>query len=190
MVYFRHIKMQGEKIIKIIELPNDLNAYINDGFLLVKSPKAEVKRELKRCNVQITIDDKKIILKSKGETKEDKKMLGTLTAHIKNMIKGSVKAHSYTLKICSGHFPMNVGVSGNKLIVKNFLGEKIPRVLQLKEGANVKVEGDLVYVMSADKEITGQVSADIEQLTRRTGYDPRVFQDGIYIISKNGKELK
>ena len=182
--------MPGDKIIKIIELPNDVNAYISGDFLLIKSPKDEVKRELKQSNVQITIEGKKIILKSKGETKKDKKTLGTLTAHIKNMIKGSVKGHIYTLKICSGHFPMNVGVSGNKLIVKNLLGEKIPRVLQLKEGANVKVEGDLVYVMSADKEIAGQVSADIEQLTRRTGYDPRVFQDGIYVINKDGKELK
>ena len=92
--------------------------------------------------------------------------------------------------ICSGHFPMNVNVANNKLTVKNLLGEKVPRVLQLKEGADVKVEGDIIYVTSINKEIAGQVSADIEQLTRRPGYDGRVFQDGIYLINRDGKELR
>ncbi|MDP6647875.1 MAG: 50S ribosomal protein L6, partial [Candidatus Woesearchaeota archaeon] len=63
-------------------------------------------------------------------------------------------------------------------------------VLQIKEGATVKVEGDLINVTSTNKETAGQVSADIEQLTRRPGYDKRIFQDGIYIINKDGKELK
>jgi large subunit ribosomal protein L6 len=85
---------------------------------------------------------------------------------------------------------MNVNVINNNLVVKNFFGEKVPRVLQLKNGAEVKVEGDLIHVTSSNKEIAGQVSADIEQLTRRPGYDTRIFQDGIYIVNKDGKELK
>ena len=85
---------------------------------------------------------------------------------------------------------MNVSVSNNKLSVKNFFGEKVPRVLQLKSGVDVKVEGDLIHLTSTNKEDVGQVSADIEQLTRRPGYDTRIFQDGIYIINKDGKHLK
>lgn len=182
--------IRKEKIIKEIELPEGASASINDGFLLVKGPKGEAKREFKLRNVSIKTDAKKIILESKSGAKEDKKIMGSLTAHIKNMIRGSQQKHVYTLKICSGHFPMNVSASNNKLTVKNFLGEKVPRVLQLKEGADVKVEGDLIYVESANKEIAGQVGADIEQLTRRPGYDTRIFQDGIYIVNKDGKELK
>jgi large subunit ribosomal protein L6 len=63
-------------------------------------------------------------------------------------------------------------------------------VLDLKNDADVKIEGDLIYVTSQNKETAGQASADIEQLTRRPGYDTRIFQDGIYIINKDGKELK
>ena len=181
-------KRQGT--IKDIELPDNSSASIHGQILLIKGPKDEVKKEFKQHNISISVDDKKIFLESKSGTKEDKKIMGSLAAHIKNMIRGSQQKHVYTLKICSGHFPMNVSISNNKLFVKNFLGEKIPRVLQLKEGAYVKVEGDLIHVESANKEIAGQVSADIEQLTRRPGYDTRIFQDGIYIINKDGKELK
>lgn len=179
-----------EKTTKEIGLPENISASCNGKFLLVKGPKGEVKRSLKHHNVSVKIDNKKIIIEAGRSTKEAKKSIGSLTAHIRNMIKGGLQNHIYILKICSGHFPMNVSISGNKLIVKNFLGEKVPRVLQLKDGTNIKVEGDLIYVTSASKEIAGQVSADIEQLTRRTGYDSRVFQDGIYVINKDGKELK
>jgi large subunit ribosomal protein L6 len=85
---------------------------------------------------------------------------------------------------------MNVSLEGNKLSIKNYLGEKIPRVLEIKEGASVKVENENIVVESISKEIAGQVSADIEQISKRVGFDSRVFQDGIYIIEKDGKVLK
>lgn len=178
------------KITRDIELPSDVSAFLDNGFLLIKGPKGEVKIGSKQRNVVIKIENKKITIESKSGTKVDKKIIGSVVAHIKNMIKGSLQKHTYILKICSGHFPMSVSATGNKFIVKNFLGEKVPRVLQLKDGADVKVEGDLIYVTSPNKEIAGQISADIEQLTRRPGYDSRIFQDGCYIISKTGKELK
>ena len=85
---------------------------------------------------------------------------------------------------------MNVTVSSDNFTIKNFLGEKTPRVLKLKKGVIVKVEGGQIIVESVNKELAGQVSADIEQLTRRSGYDGRIFQDGIWLCNKDGKETK
>ena len=182
--------MRSEKIVKEIELPSNVSAALNGKTLLINGPRGEVKRELKQRNISIKLNNNKILLESRSGTKKDRNMVSSLIAHIKNMLKGCIQNHVYILKICSGHFPMNVSISNNKLVVKNFLGEKVPRVLYLKAGADVKIEGDLIYVTSANKEIAGQVSADIEQLTRRPGYDTRVFQDGIYVVNKDGKELK
>jgi len=179
-----------DKIIREIGLPVDVSASVNDSLLEIKGQKGAVKLPLKQKNISVKVHSNKIIIESHSGAKKSKKLIGSLMAHIKNMIKGSTQNHIYILKICSGHFPMNVSISNNKIVIKNFLGEKFPRVLQLKEGADVKVEGDLIYVESANKEIAGQQSADIEQLMRRPGYDTRVFQDGIYIINKDGRELK
>lgn len=179
-----------ERISTELDLPEGASVYVNGSILIAQGPKGEVKKDIKKYNISVKVGSKKIILESGKATKENKKMLGTLTAQVKNMLKGILQNHTYILKICSGHFPMNVTVAGSKLSIKNFLGEKVPRVLELKDGATVKVEGILIYVTSANKEIAGQISADIEQLTRRPGYDTRIFQDGIYLINRDGKELK
>src|SRR3989338_2299349 len=108
-------------------------------------------------------------------------------AHVRNLVRGADEGHVYKLKICASHFPMTVQVAGSQLVIKNFLGEKFPRTLALKEGATVKVDGQIITVESANKETAGTVASDIEKLTRRPGFDPRVFQDGIYMILKDGK---
>jgi len=48
----------------------------------------------------------------------------------------------------------------------------------------VTINKDIVKVSSIDKEKAGQTAANIELATRIKGYDPRVFQDGIYIVKK------
>ena len=176
-------------IMEII-LDKDMTAVFDNGILSVKGKKGEVKKKFLSKSVKIDVKEGKIILTSKRSTKRDKKIVETFGAHIKNILKGITEGHKYLLKICSGHFPMSVSANKNDLTVKNFLGEKIPRILKIKEGADVKVEGDQIIVESPNKEIAGQVSADIEQLTRRPGYDSRIFQDGIWLVSKDSKELK
>ena len=172
-----------------IKVPEKVSVNLENNILTLKGPKGEIKRDLSDKRINAEHKDKAIFLKAKKPNKVNKKILKTYAAHITNMIKGSLEGHKYTLKICSGHFPMNISISNNEFIVKNFLGEKVPRVLKLKEGSTVKVNGDKIEVESVSKEIAGQVSASIEQLTRRTGYDSRIFQDGIYIIIKDGKEI-
>lgn len=183
-------KMKKGAIEDIIEIPAGVEVKLDDGVLTLKSGKNEASKKLASEKVKVELDGNKLKLVTKKSSKKEKKLIGSFRAHIKNLIAGVKEPHAYRLKICSGHFPMNVSVAGNELIVKNFLGEKIPRKLKLKKGANVKVEGSEITVESANKETAGQAAADIEQLTKRANYDPRIFQDGIYITIKDGKEVK
>ncbi len=127
---------------------------------------------------------------SKNATKKQKTMMGTFRAHVRNMISGVLKLHYYKLKICSGHFPMNVAVKGNEFIVKNFLGEKVPRIIKIPESVSVKVDGDIVLIESPSKELAGQCATLIEQMTRITNRDRRIFMDGIWMIDQDGNEIK
>ena len=176
--------MKTDKLVEELKIPESVEVNVDGRSVMVKGPKGENKREFKFISVKARTDGDKVVLETTDTKKKQKKNINTMKAHIANMFEGVLNGFKYTLKICSGHFPMNVSMNGKEFIVKNFLGEKIPRVLKLKEGADVKIDGQEIVVESIDKEIAGQVAADIEQLTRVTNKDIRIFQDGIYIIEK------
>jgi len=182
--------MKIPELKETIELPEGIQGEAKGREVKIKGPKGELVRSFNFPKVNFTVEGTNLNIVVKNATKRDKTQVGTAKAHIKNMIKGVTEGHKYVLKICSGHFPMNVALNGKKFVVKNFLGEKVPRELEVKDGADVKVDGEQVIVEGIDIEIVGQVAADIEQLTRITNKDIRIFQDGIYIIEKpGGKKL-
>jgi predicted PurR-regulated permease PerM len=83
--------------------------------------------------------------------------------------------------------PMTAAVKGNMFEVKNLFGESKPRLLKLIPDVTVKVNATEITVEGIDKEKVGQTAASIESLTKRPNFDKRIFQDGIYIVSKDGK---
>ena len=175
---------------EFVELPEGVSASFADDVLLIKGPKGEVKKNFFHQNIVVKIEESKVVVSCPLATRREKKIIFSWLAHIRNMIRGSLEPFVYKLKICSGHFPMNVSVSNDNFIVKNFLGEKSPRVLKIKSGVGVKVSGDVVSVESVDKELAGNVASDIEFLTLTRGRDLRIFQDGIYITDKPGRLMK
>jgi len=173
-----------ENLKKEIELPEGVTASLTGKTLAVKGPKGENQRDFAHPSIEVVVEGNKILLNAVNATKREKKMLGTYTAHIKNLVKGVQEKFEYKLKICSGHFPMNVSVSGNKFIIKNFLGEKHPREIMFPQEVEVKVNGEIIEVKSCSRELSGQIVGRIEQMCRITDKDIRIFQDGVYIIKK------
>lgn len=182
--------MKLEKLEKTIEVSEGVTIAIDGRIITAKGPKGEVIRKWDNPHIKVKLEGNIITLTAEKPTNREKKDMFTLIAHIANMQRGVVENHFYKLKICSGHFPMNVTVSKTDVSVKNFLGEKVPRVYKIKPGVDVKLEGDFIVIESCSKEIAGDTAASIERLTRITNRDRRIFQDGIYIIMKDGKELK
>lgn len=184
--------MDRKPIIEEIELPNNVEARIENSLVRIKGPKGEVSKKLLHPLIKMGMEQNKIRLYADRNTKREKKMMGTFRAHIKNMIRGVTQGYIYEMKICSGHFPMSVSVVKNEFIVKNFFGERTPRKLKLNPDVRVKIDGDIITIESLDKELAGQTASSIEILCRkgRSNFDKRIFQDGIYIIKKGGKEAK
>lgn len=181
--------MEQTNLDTIIELPEGVQI-VKEGFkLTIKGPKGELDRRINDKSLKVNIEGNQITLGFKKASKTEKKNLNTLTAHLNNMIKGVTEGFTYKLKICSGHFPMTVTLKGDVFEVKNFIGESVPRRLTIKPGAEVKIQGEIIEVTSTSKELAGQTAASIEKLTKRPGFDKRIFQDGIYITHKDGKVL-
>lgn len=173
-----------------IEVPQGVTVTVKDDDVAVKGPKGEVVRRMVALGVAISASGQKVSFKAKDATKREKKMLYTFLAHFKNMVRGVQEPWVYKLKVCSGHFPMTVSVSGKTFSIKNFLGEKVPRQCALPATAEVKVAGQEITVSSVDLESAGQAASVLELLTFKSKKDLRIFQDGIYITEKPEKKLK
>ncbi|MFH1181856.1 MAG: 50S ribosomal protein L6 [Candidatus Woesearchaeota archaeon] len=167
-----------------IQIEPGITVALEGRMIVVKGPKGEVRRDIGHKKMSMEIAGDKITIKAAKSGKKEKKLLGSLRAHVKNMMLGCKEPHTYKLKICSSHFPMNVTVAGNEVIIKNLVGAKVAKKLAFSKDVTVKVEGSEITVQGVDKEQAGSTAAGLEKITKRANYDRRVFQDGIYITSK------
>ena len=177
------------EITEKIEVPEGISVEISGGEIVIKKGASEARRHFEGFSVRK--DGSEIILSCEKSTKNEKKMIKTLKAHIVNTLSGLEKKYEYKLQICAVHFPMSVAVdkAKNEVIIKNFLGEVKPRIARIAKGAEVKIEKEIITVLGEDKENTGQTAANIERATRITNRDRRTFQDGIFIIEKPGEKI-
>ena len=173
-----------------ITIPEDVTVTVDGKKVKVEGPKGTIERVLWHPSLHIQTEQKDdvnmIILKSDSPRKAVKAISGTFASHIRNMITGVADGFFYKLKAVHAHFPMQVALTkdGTAVSVSNFLGERRPRIAKVREGVKVEIKGDEVVVSGIDKEAVGQTAANIEQTTRIRGYDPKVFQDGIYPVDK------
>ena len=181
------------KIIRETEvpIPEGVEVQIQDSMITIKGKKGAIAKKFYHPRLVLCFEDKKlrVTCQEKKPNITDKMMINTFRAHIHNMIHGVQDGYSAKLKVCSGHFPITVNLEGDTIVVKNFLGEKNPRKAKLYPGVKAKVEGDIISLEGSDKEAVGQSAARIENATRITNRDRRIFQDGCYIIAKPGEEL-
>lgn len=181
-------KKAKENLIEEIEIPEGLNAELGEDVLIIKKDDKKNERRMNAL-VDVKIEGNKIIISCKRNRKTERKLFGTMKAHVRNMIKGLSEGFHYKLAIANVHFPMNVSFdkNTNSVVVKNFLGEKKDRVIKLIEGPEIKVNKEDIEITYHDIEMAGDCATKIEKGTKVRNKDRRIYQDGIFIVEKPGR---
>ncbi len=178
-------------VVKTVEIPEGVDVEIEGNTVRVKGPKGEISKKLPiPKGLILRKQDNKVVVETYFANARKRAMVGTLAAHIKNMIIGVTKGYKYKLKIIYSHFPINLKLEGDKLIISNFLGERAPRIAKILPGAKVTIDkkNNDIIVEGIDIEIVGQTAANIEHATKIKDKDRRKFMDGIYIYEKGVAE--
>jgi len=176
--------MAAETLIEI-KIPQGVTVTLSGATLTVKSQKGQVSREFRFPRIKMTAADGKVTVETVKVDKQTKATVGTYASHVNNMIKGVTEGYEYNMKIVYSHFPIQVKVEGkDKVSIGNFLGERKPRYASIMGDTKVNVAGDKVTLTGINKEHVGQTAANIEQACKIRNRDPRVFQDGVYIVKK------
>ncbi len=173
-----------KEIAREIEIPEGVDIAVNGFNVTVKGPKGQVSRRLYYPYTEIKKQDSRIVVNSIRGRKQQKAMIGTLEAHINNMIVGVTKGFEYRMKAVYSHFPIQIKTNPGEVVINNFLGERRARSAKILDGVNVQINKDELVISGINKENVGQTMANIEQATRVHGFDIRVFQDGVYLVEK------
>jgi len=169
---------------RIIEFPQEVECSYSTGIFTCRGPKGETSMKLKYPGISLAVQDSQVRLTASKSSKKEKRIIHTFRAHIRNLLQGVTSGFQSTLKICSGHFPMTVAVEDSYLIIKNFLGEKIPRKAHILPTTKVEIKGADIIISGISKEDVGNTASNFELATRITNRDRRIFMDGIWITSK------
>ena len=168
-----------------VEVPEGVEVEVEGLKVKVRGPKGELERDFSHAKgVLIRRENGMIVIESFFANARKRALVGTIAAHIRNMIRGVRGGFRYKLKIIYSHFPMKVEVRDDKVVISNFLGEKAPRVARIMPGVSVRVEGQDVIVEGVDLEAVAQTAANIELATKVKDKDRRKFMDGIYIYER------
>lgn len=172
------------EIKRIIGIPEGVSVTIDNMNVSVSGAQGELKRQLWYPGITIKKVDSEVVVETQMQRREQLAMLGTFESHLKNMIAGVSKGYEYKMKVVYSHFPIQLKAEGNQVLISNFLGEKKARKANILGNTRVVIKGDQVIISGINKEDVGQTAANIRMATKIRRFDPRVFQDGVYLVER------
>ena len=170
--------------VRTVIIPEGVKVSLDGSQLHVKGPKGHLSRNVRFPQVVVACEGNEVTISTESRRKEMVAMVGTLEAHTKNMCRGVSEGFEYRMKMVYSHFPIQLKLQGNRLEIANFLGEKKARYARIEPGVTAKIANDEVVLTGIDRELIGTSAANIEHATHIRNRDPRVFQDGIYIVQR------
>ena len=169
---------------RTVAIPKGVSAELVGTTLKIKGPKGQLERNVRFPGISVRISEDEVVIATESDRKRTVAMVGTLASHAKNMCTGVTEGFEYRMKVVYSHFPIQLKLQGYRLEIVNFLGEKKARYANILDGVKANIGNDEVVLTGIDKEKVGISSANIEHATKIRYRDPRIFQDGIYIVTK------
>lgn len=143
---------------KPILIPDDVEVKIEKQNVLIKGPKGELSLEI-QPEIKVEMEDKKLLVKPKIETKKTKAFWGTTRALLANMIKGVREGYEKKLEIEGLGFKAQL--SGENLLL--YVGFSHPVEIKSPSGIKFSVDKNIIAVSGIDKKLVGQISANIRK---------------------------
>jgi large subunit ribosomal protein L6 len=169
---------------KIVDIPDGVNLNLDGRKVIVSGEKGQVIKDFTHAHVNLVKQEGNLRIYAINPKKKQSALVGTLAAHVGNMVKGVTQGFTYKLKIVFVHFPMTVRLQGKKIVIQNFIGERKSREAKIQGNVQVSIQGEDIIVEGIDLHDVAQTAANIQQATKIREKDLRKFLDGIYVYSK------
>ena len=149
-----------------IEIPQGVTVSVTTGILTVVGPKGTLSRPVPGV-VSFTVADgvAKVDVENK-ENKEQRSLWGAYASHLKNMVVGVIEGFQKQLEVNGVGY--KVAMQGTD--VKLEVGFSHSVVYSMSEKVQASIEKNVITLTSIDKEMLGQVAAEIRSIRKPEPY--------------------
>lgn len=172
---------------KPIAIPGGIEIKIGEKEIVIKGPKGELKQEI-HPRVKVVKDDEEIRVSVDNlKDKLGRSLWGLFRSLIQNTVIGVTKGFEKKLEIRGVGY--KVAIQGNKLVLN--VGYSHPIEYELPAGINAQVEKNMITISGADKQVVGEVAAQIRSVRKPEPYKGKGIKYFDEVIRrKAGKQAK
>ncbi|KAF9057665.1 ribosomal protein L6, alpha-beta domain-containing protein [Panaeolus papilionaceus] len=175
-----------------LEIPSDVQVAVKSRVISVTGPRGTLTKNVRHVDMDIRVVKGKTTTVQLAVWQGGRKhvaCLRTIRTLINNMVIGVTKGFRYKMRAVYAHFPINciIQENGHAVEIRNFLGEKTVRHVNMLEGVEVsesKAQKDELILEGNDIDNVSQSAASIQGICRVRNKDIRKFLDGIYVSDK------
>ncbi len=152
-----------------VAIPEGVTVDVKDNVVTVKGKQGELSQEF--SNVTIKVEEGNVLVTRSSEAKEDKSKHGLYRSLVSNMVEGVSKGWTKELEL------VGVGYRASNQGQKLDLALGFSHTIVMNIAKEVKVEtisekgkNPIIKLMSADKQLVGQVAAKIRSMRKPEPY--------------------
>ncbi|WP_096030351.1 50S ribosomal protein L6 [Campylobacter lanienae] len=139
-----------------ISIPSGLDVSLNGVVLVFKKGNATKELDTKG-NVNVEVKDGLITFTSKGDDRQSRAYWGTYRALANNIVIGLTAGFTRQLEING----VGYKAAAKGKVLELALGFSHPINYELPEGVEVSVEKNIITIKGSDKQVVGQVAAEV-----------------------------
>lgn len=166
-----------------IEIPSGVEVSVGASEIQIKGPKGALKTPV-HPTVEYKIEDGKVYVTRIDDSREARGQHGLRRTLLANCVEGVTKGFEKGLEVIGVGY--KVSVQGKKIILN--VGYSHPVEFDMPAGIDAKVEGSKLILESIDKQLVGEVAAQIRRVRPPEPYKGKgIKYVDEYIRRKAGK---
>lgn len=173
---------------RVLTIPSGVEVTVDGNKVTTKGPKGTLEFTFKNANVDVKVEEGKVSVTRKDETKVSKQLHGTTNSVINNMMIGVSEGYKRELEINGVGYRFQV--SGNKLSI--YAGYSHPVDMVAPEGIKIempdKSQTELI-ISGYDKQAVSEFAANIRKVREPEPYKGKgIKYKEEHIRRKEGKK--
>mmetsp|Transcript_17691 Transcript_17691/g.39785 ORF Transcript_17691/g.39785 Transcript_17691/m.39785 type:complete len:189 (+) Transcript_17691:67-633(+) len=175
-----------------VKVPKGVKISIKAKSVEVTGKHGTLNRSFKHLPLELWVADggKEVRARMYFAKSKQLSMLRSVCSHISNLFDGVEKKFRYKMRLVYAHFPISANITngGKTVELRNFLGEKVVRTVNLLPGVSIEKSPtikDELILTGPDIDLTSRSAALIRQSCLVKNKDIRKFLDGVY-VSEHG----